>query len=177
MTTLRNIGQCLCRLCKIKISTICLATPPLFAMNHEWPVWQQPISDIASRHVFQCFIETHNDSALERVLRDENYYNEVRALRPKSGSLQNRYIFCTFIQSKRTQELIQSDPHQAANTKWERRTNKIKQLQNEQMTRRAGNTFTERCQLCYQNVTEYISNIHNCLKTKTNKKDRKWNLT
>ena len=58
--------------------------------------------------------------------------------------------------NKRTQELILSDPHPAPNSKEKKQTNTIKQLQNEQIASRIGNSFTKRWELCYPNLAKYI---------------------
>ena len=46
--------------------------------------------------------------------------------------------------NKRTQELIQAEPHQAPNYQRERQTYAIKQSQNEHMASRDGNSFPKK---------------------------------
>ena len=68
-----------------------------------------------------------------------------------------------------TQKLIQSEPHQAPNTRQrERQTDTIKQSQNEWMASKVGSSFPKNWQLCYPNLIEYILNLRNCKKENKN---------
>ena len=58
---------------------------------------------------------------------------------------------------KSVQELIQSDLHQAPNTK-----GKDRQINKAATKLTDGNSFSKRWELYYPNLTEYIINLHNC---------------
>ena len=88
---------------------------------------------------------------------DETVFG-ILDIKPESGMLQtqNSGIPVTLSKvNKWTQARIQSDLH-TSNPQFQRKRQKntIKQPQNEQMASRAGNFFSEWCQLCYPDLTE-----------------------